>query len=88
VTNERLDQVSDYYRYVASRNELWPTQPAVAYATVQGGKIVGYKIVSGGSGYSSTPVVSVAGFSNNAQAELAYGKSLEKNGSVRSISNR
>jgi hypothetical protein len=88
VTNERLDQVSDYYRYVASRNELWPTQPAVAYATVQGGKIVGYKIVSGGSGYSSTPVVSVAGFSNNAQAELTYGKSLEKNGSVRSISNR
>ena len=88
VTNERLDQVSDYYRYVASRNELWPTQPAVAYAMVQNGKIVGYEIVSGGSGYSSTPFVSVSGFPNNAQAELTYGKSFEKNGSIRSIINR
>jgi len=88
VTNERLDQVSDYYRYVASRNELWPTQPAVAYAMVQNGKIVGYEIVSGGSGYSSTPLVSVSGLPNNAQAELTYGKSFEKNGSIRSIINR
>ena len=88
VTNERLDQVSDYYRYVASRNKLWPTQPAIAYALMEKGKIVGYEIVNGGSGYSSTPVVSVPGFSINAQAELAYGKSFEKNGSVRSISNR
>jgi hypothetical protein len=83
-----LDQVSDYYRYVASRNELWPTQPAVAYAIVEGGKIVGYEIVNGGSGYSCTPVVSVPGFPNNAQAELAYEKSFEKNGSIRSIINR
>jgi hypothetical protein len=88
VTNERLDQVSDYYRYVGSRNELWPTQPAVAYAMVQNGKIVGYEVVSGGSGYSSTPFVSVSGFPNNAQAELTYGKSFEKNGSIRSIINR
>jgi hypothetical protein len=88
VTNKRLDQVSDYYRYVASRNELWPTQPAVAYALIVKGEIVGYEIMNCGSGYSSTPVVSVPGFSINAQAELAYGKSFEKNGSVRSISNR
>ena len=88
VTNERLDQVSDYYRYVSIRNELWPTQPAIAYALMEKGKIVGYEIVNGGSGYSSTPIVSIPGFSISAQAELAYGKSFEKNGSVRSISNR
>ena len=88
VTNERLDQVSDYYRYVASRNKLWPTQPAVAYAMVQNGKIVSYEIVSGGSGYSSNPTITVPGFPVHALAELAYGKSFEKNGSIRSISNR
>jgi len=88
VTNERLDQVSDYYRYVASRHELWPTQPAVAYAMVQNGKIVGYEIVNGGAGYSSNPTIMVPGFSGHALAELAYGKSFEKNGSIRSISNR
>ena len=88
VTNERLDQVSDYYRYVASRHELWPTQPAVAYALVQNGKIVGYEIVNIGSGYSSSPQMTVPGFSGHAKAELAYGKSFEKNGSILSIDNR
>ena len=88
VTNERLDQVSDYYRYVVNRNVLWPTQPAIAYARVQNRKIIGYEIVTGGSGYSSNPIISVPGFPNNAQAELAYGKSFEKNGSIHSISNR
>jgi hypothetical protein len=88
VTNERLDQVSDYYRYVASRNELWPTQPAVAYAMVQNGKIVCYEIVNGGSGYSSNPTITVPGLPGYAVTELAYGKNFEKNGSIRSITNR
>ncbi|NCY22574.1 hypothetical protein EBX31_11555 [bacterium] len=88
VTNERLDQVSDYYRYVASRHELWPTQPAAAYALVQNEKIVGYEIVSGGSGYSSSPAVTVPGFPGHPIAELLYEKSFEKNGSIRSIRNR
>ena len=88
VTNGRLDQVSDYYRYVASRHELWPTQPAVAYAMVQYGKIVGYEIVNGGAGYSSNPAITVPGFDGPGIAELAYGKSFEKNGSIRSIRNR
>jgi hypothetical protein len=88
VTNERLDQVSDYYRYDASRNELCPTQAAVAYAMVQNGKIVGYEIVNAGSGYSSNPDITVPGFTSHSVAQLAYGKSFEKNGSIRSISNR
>jgi len=85
VTNERLDKVSDYYRYVASRHELWPTQPAVAYAIVQSGKIVKYEIVNGGSGYSSTPEMTVPGFPIHPLAELFYGKDFKKNGSIQSI---
>jgi len=88
VTNERLDQVSDYYRYVASRHELWPTQPAVAYAMVRSGEIVGYEIVDGGAGYCSEPAITVPGFHRQAVAELAFGKVFEKNGSIRSILNR
>jgi len=88
VTNERLDQVSDYYRYNAKRHEIWPTQPAVAYAMVRNDKIIGYEIVSGGSGYSSNPTITVPGFSGHAVADLVYGKSFEKNGSISSISNR
>ena len=85
VTNERLDQVSNYYRYVASRHELWPNQPAVAYALVQNGKIVGYDIENSGSGYSSIPQITVPGFADHPKAALAYGKGFEKNGSILSI---
>ena len=88
VTNERLDQVSDYYRYVGRRNELWPTQPAAAYAMVQNGKIVSYEIVNGGAGYTSNPDITVPGFPGDRIAELAYGNSFETNGSIRSIRKR
>lgn len=88
VTNERLDQVSDYYRYVASRHQSWPTQSAVANAMIQNGRIIGYEIVNGGSGYSSNPDIIVPGFPSHAAVEFAYGKSFEKNGSIRSIRNR
>src|SRR5436309_3576180 len=39
VTNERLDEVSDYYRFRPDRGELWPTTAAKAHAIVAGGKI-------------------------------------------------
>ncbi len=39
VTNERLDEVSDYYRYQSGRGKLWPTTPAEAYAIVEDGKV-------------------------------------------------
>ena len=48
ITNDRLDTVSNYYRYQRSRNELWPTEPAVANALVKEGGGIGYEIVSGG----------------------------------------
>ena len=86
VTNERLDAVSDYYRYVASRNELWRHKPAVAYALVEDGAVIGYEVADGGAGYSSVPRVSVPGIaSTKARAAIAYGKILERNGSVSAI---
>src|ERR1019366_5026645 len=59
ITNERLDTVSNYYRSPPGRNGLWTTTPAVANALIKGGEVVGYEIVSSGSGYSSPPTVSV-----------------------------
>jgi len=55
VTNDRLDEVSNYYRYVRSRGEMWPTKPAAAYAEVEQGKIVRFVIIKAGAGYSSPP---------------------------------
>src|SRR5690348_5443743 len=39
VTNERLDEVSDYYRYRPEKGELWPTKPAKAEAIIEDGKL-------------------------------------------------
>lgn len=86
VTNERLDQVSNYYRYPPGRGKLWRVSPAVANALVQDGKITGYEIVSGGAGYTSPPIVSVPNMPDaKPTATLAFGKALETNGSVSAI---
>jgi hypothetical protein len=85
VTNDRLDEVSNYYRYVRRRGELWPTKPAAAYAEVQGGKIVRFVVTKGGAGYSSPPSVSAPGFDVATKVELSFGKKLETNGAVKTI---
>jgi len=86
VTNEKLDSISNYYRYVRSRNELWPTKPAVAYALVQGGQVTGYIVTSGGSGYSSAPTVTVPTIAGaRGKAQLTFSTDLEKNGALSSI---
>ena len=87
VTNERLDTVSNYYRYVRSRGERWPATPAVAYAVRKNGVITGYVVTSGGSGYSSAPLVTVPGVHGaSARAELSFSKTFATNGSVSAIS--
>jgi hypothetical protein len=85
VTNDRLDEVSNYYRYVRSRGEMWPTKRAVAYAEVTDGKIVRFVVTKGGTGYSSPPTVNVPGFDVATKVDLSFGKKLEANGSVAAI---
>ncbi|RYX83778.1 hypothetical protein EON83_13470 [bacterium] len=85
ITNERLDEVSNYYRYNRSRGEMWRTTDAEAYAIIKNGKITGFDITSGGSGYSSTPQVSVPGFTAAPSVKLAWSKQFESNGSVSQI---
>lgn len=86
VTNERLDEVSNYYRYRREEGELWPTQPAVTYALVKNGKVTGFEVEQGGSGYSSPPTVTVPGFKDvNAEVQLAFNQDFDSNGSVTTI---
>jgi hypothetical protein len=86
VTNDELDAVSNYYRYVRSRGELWPVQPATANALVRNGVVTGYEIISGGSGYTSPPTVTVANVTGApAAVELSFGKDLKRNGAIAAI---
>lgn len=86
ITNERLDEVSDYYRYRPQRGELWTNVSAKAHAIVENGKIKQIVITNPGSGYSSTPKVSVEGFPNvRFNVTVKYGKELQQNGSISAI---
>lgn len=86
VTNERLDEVSNYYRYNRSRGELWRAKPASAYAVLEKGKVVKFIVTDGGSGYTSAPSVTLPGVEKGAgEVTLSYGKAFDSNGSVTAI---
>lgn len=84
VTNERLDAVSDYYRYNPSRGEMWRSTPAKANAIVVDGVVTVFKITNPGSGYSSPPKVTVPGM-GAFKATLRFTKRFDTNGSVSAI---
>ena len=86
VTNERLDEVSNFYRYPPGSRDLWQHTPAAANALVKNGVITGFEIVSGGAGYTTPPTVTVPNLPGaTARAELALGKNLATNGAIAAI---
>jgi hypothetical protein len=86
VTNERMDEVANYYRFRPQNGELWPTKPAKAHAIVEDGKIKKFVITDPGAGYSSPPKVSVKGFEKvPLEAKLKLDTDLKKNGGIASI---
>ncbi|HEV7402782.1 MAG TPA: hypothetical protein VGO11_07655 [Chthoniobacteraceae bacterium] len=87
VTNDRLDTVSNYYRYPPGPGGRWKTKDASANALVKDGKIVGFEVVDHGSGYTSEPTVTVPGVDAPAsfKVKLAYTKEFDTNGSIQSI---
>jgi hypothetical protein len=87
ITNERVNAVSNYYRYNRPLGELvWRSTPASAYATLRNGVVVGFTITDAGSGYSSGPRVSVPGMPElKVVATLLFGEDFAKNGSIKEL---
>jgi hypothetical protein len=87
ITNERLDAVSNYYRYNGSKGETWPKTQAAATATVTNGVVTGVTITNPGAGYTSTPTVILKGPNGTitAKASISYTKDFKTNGSVSAI---
>ncbi len=86
ITDERLNAVSNFYRYPPGRGNLWKNKPATANALVKNGVVIGYEITDGGAGYSTPPSVSVPDVKGaTAKVEIAFGKEMEKNGAVSAI---
>jgi hypothetical protein len=83
VTNERLDAVSDYYRYRPERGERWPTSPAEAFAISEDGKLKRIEITKPGHGYSAPPKATVPGMNSlRLVTKLQFDKDFKKNGAV------
>ena len=86
VTNERLDEVSNYYRYRPQEGEMWPTKPAKAYAVVEDGKIKKVVVTEPGAGYSSSPKATVKGLEKvQLETKVKFVTDLKKNGGIESI---
>jgi len=86
VTDDRLNEVSNFYRYRRDSGELWRHTDATATATVRNGMVASVTITNPGSGYSSVPTVSVPGVAKaNLTATLSFGTDLDKNGSIKAI---
>lgn len=86
VTNDRLDEVSNYYRYQPQKGELWKTTPPKGHAVVEDGTVKKVVLTEAGSGYSSLPKVTIQGMEGvTLKATLHFDKELKKNGSVESV---
>ena len=86
VTNDRLDEVSNFYRYRPQKDELWKVAPAKAHAVVEDGKIKRIVVEEGGYGYSTPPKASVEGFDKvEWKAAIQFDKDLKKNVAVKAV---
>lgn len=86
VTNDRLDEVSDYYRYRPQRGELWKSTPAKAHAVLEDGKVKRVVVTDPGSGYSTPPQATVQGMDKvGLKVTIQFSKDLKKNGAISSV---
>ncbi|OWK36692.1 hypothetical protein FRUB_09255 [Fimbriiglobus ruber] len=86
VTNDRLDEVSNFYRYQPQRGELWRNTAAKAHAVVENGKIKEIVVTEPGAGYSTAPKATVQGMEKvRLKVTVLFDKDLKKNGSVSAV---
>lgn len=86
VSNERLDEVSDYYRFQPQSGKIWTNKPAKAHAIIVDGQVTRIVVTEPGSGYSSIPKIVVPGYEKQLfEATIGFSKDLKKNGAITAI---
>lgn len=86
VTNERLDEVSDYYRFQPQRGERWPTTVAKAHAIVEDGRVKRIEVTTAGAGYCSPPQATIDSLPNvKLEVTLGFNGDFKKNGAITTI---
>ncbi|MDA7915973.1 hypothetical protein N9B94_01915 [Verrucomicrobia bacterium] len=86
INNDRLDEVSNFYRYQPQNGGLWPHSDASVTASIKGGNVTGFVITDAGYGYTVAPNVTVAGFpSLKVKATLEFSTEFKQNGRLSKI---
>lgn len=87
ITNERLDEVSNFYRYNGQTSKTWRVTPATVKAIETDGFVTGIQIINPGAGYSSNPLITVKGKSGTVTATttVSYTQDFKTNGSLASV---
>ena len=86
ISNERLDEVSNYYRYNGAAGEVWRRTPATAKAIIKNGNVTGFTITDPGAGYTTVPTITVAGYENvRARATIEFTEDFKTNGRLRTL---
>ncbi len=81
IANDRLDEVSDFYRYQPQDGGLWRHEEAAAAAIVEGGMVKGFRITNPGYGYTTAPAVTVPGYPDlPVKATVEFGPDVKQNG--------
>ena len=89
ITNDRLDEVSNYYRFRPQNDELWKHRPAAAHAIIENGQVKQVVLTDPGHGYSTPPQFSVAGHPDvQVDATLEFSQIFEKNGVIKAVRDR
>jgi hypothetical protein len=86
ITNDRLDEVSNYYRYRSDSGKLWKHKAAAGYAVVDSGKVTKIVVTEPGAGYSSPPKATIEGMDKvELKVKVQFVEDLKKNGAVESV---
>jgi hypothetical protein len=87
ITNDRLDDVSDFYRYAPGRSgAIWTHTDATATATIVGGRVTRIDVTNAGAGYASAPTITVPGIAAQSFiATVVHGTDLATNGGIGAI---
>ncbi|NQZ84340.1 MAG: hypothetical protein HRU03_01360 [Nanoarchaeales archaeon] len=86
ISNDKLDEVSNYYRYRTEVNKKWRHVEAELYAVIIDGVVVSVEITNKGAGYTSKPSLSIEGFEDvELVPVISFSTHLESNGELSEV---
>jgi len=86
ITNDRLDEVSNFYRYNGRNGGLWHHTPATVTANLHHGVVTRFTIVNPGAGYTTAPTITVPGQPGlKIIATLSFSPDVALNGSLKEV---